>query len=55
MHRVYDASRRKSHQNTKPSSNDELAAIRLEGKVINTKKANMMERPTSFSFFLLFV
>lgn len=43
MHRFYDdVSRRKSHQDTKPSSNDQLAAIRLEGKVINTGKATII-------------
>lgn len=51
MHYVYDFSRRKSHQDTKPSSDDELAAIRLEGKVINTEKAKMME--TNFFIFIL--
>lgn len=30
----------KPYQDTKPCSNDELGAIRLEGKVINTAKEN---------------
>lgn len=39
-----DVTRVKPYQDTKPGSNDELAAIRLEGKVINTEKATVIEK-----------
>lgn len=42
-----------SYQDTKPSSNNELAAIRLEGKVINTEKATMMKTPMRY-FIIIF-
>lgn len=34
--------REKSYQDTEPGSNDELTAIRLEGKIINTEKVIMV-------------
>lgn len=48
-----DVNRGMSYQDTKSSSNDELAAIRLEGKVINTEKATTVESTMNY-FIIIF-
>lgn len=43
MHFLCDVMiREKSYQDTEPGSNNELTAIRLEGKIINTEKVIMV-------------
>lgn len=41
------------YQDTKPGSDDELAAIRLEGKVINTEEAKMIEMSHELFYYHL--
>lgn len=43
MQTFLDVTRVMHYQDTKPGSNDELAAIRLEGKVINTAEAKLID------------
>lgn len=54
MHVFCDVTREKPYQDTKPGSNDELAAIRLEGKVINTDKATMTEKFNTLFYYQIF-